>query len=199
MQLWRSLVPEAACLSMASAGPVRFLCLQLASSVCRACPLPALRIGCQGMLRQQCAVAAWPSLSLRQVPASQATLAPAAARVCREACLRGQDAALGGGLVPRSSAALPGLEAAGGYFDTHTTRMLGGTLFNASGTLDEWLLDHWYGGTSAFDGLFVDSLSAAGQVRGSTVTACCLVTGLCWGAPASRTLMSALSPGRTSA
>ena len=85
---------------------------------------------------------------------------------CRDNCLRGQDAAFGANSIPRFNAStLAGFEGLGGYYDTGKSLMIGPSILNPNGTIDEWLLDHWYQGASSYDGLFVHSLSSPGQVR----------------------------------
>ncbi|KAK9842270.1 hypothetical protein WJX81_003820 [Elliptochloris bilobata] len=88
----------------------------------------------------------------------------------REACLQGRPAALGASAAARANATgLAALTAGyphGALADTGTQALWA---FGApvAGTLDGWLLDHWYGGPGTDDALFVRSLSDTPQVLGA--------------------------------
>lgn len=49
--------------------------------------------------------------------------------------------------------------------DTGEERLWNGPFFApAAGTLDGWLLDHWYTGTAQYDALFMQNFSSASEV-----------------------------------
>ena len=86
--------------------------------------------------------------------------------VCRDTCLRGQQAPLGATTLARSNASeLAFFEALGGYEETNTSQILSFAVPSLNHTLDGWLLDHWHGGSSAFDALFVEQFSSSSQAR----------------------------------
>ena len=90
---------------------------------------------------------------------------------CRQDCLRDQPALFGAGPYARSnaSAALGAfMEAypADKLLDTGEERLWNGPFFApAAGTLDGWLLDHWYTGTAQYDALFMQNFSSASEVH----------------------------------
>lgn len=85
----------------------------------------------------------------------------------RDACLQGLPAALGATAAARANAtglaALTGAYPPGGLVDTGAERLW---TFGApmDGTLDAWLLGHWYAGPAADDALFARSLPNTPQV-----------------------------------
>ncbi|BDA45751.1 probable ATP-binding cassette sub-family A member 3 [Coccomyxa sp. Obi] len=90
--------------------------------------------------------------------------------ISRQDCLRDQPALFGANPYSRSnaSAALGAfMEAypAEKLLDTGEERLWNGPFFApAAGTLDGWLLDHWYSGTAQYDALFMQNFSSASEV-----------------------------------
>jgi hypothetical protein len=89
---------------------------------------------------------------------------------CRDTCLRQRPALLGAtaDLRANASAALNvfrGAYPADMLQDTGEVRLWSGPFFvPAAGTLDGWLLDHWFNGTAHYDALFLQNLTSATEV-----------------------------------
>ena len=93
--------------------------------------------------------------------------------LCRRDCLRDQPALFGATPDIRANAtALAAFAAAypaDKLRDTGEQRLWNGPFFApAAGTLDGWLLDHWYTGAAQYDALFVNNFTSASEVGKDT-------------------------------
>lgn len=89
---------------------------------------------------------------------------------CRGGCLRGQPALFAATADARANtsalAAFAGAYPSEELADTGETRLWNGPFFApAAGTLDGWLLDHWFAGAAQYDALFVQNFSSASEVK----------------------------------
>lgn len=89
---------------------------------------------------------------------------------CRDSCLRGRAALFGAAPDARAnSSALAAFQQAFPpelLQDTGESRQWEGPFFvPAAGTLDGWLLDHWFDGTAQYDALFMQNFSSTTEVQ----------------------------------
>lgn len=89
--------------------------------------------------------------------------------LCRQDCLRDQPALLAAtpDIRANASALVAFTEAypSDKLQDTGEERLWNGPFFApAAGTLDGWLLDHWFTGVAQYDALFLQNFSSASEV-----------------------------------